>query len=242
MTNVSIVIRAYNEAGPLKKLLAQLAAQEYTGQIETIVVDNGSTDDTAAVAKSYGATIVTLPQAEFTYPKSLNVGIAAAHHPIVLCTVAHACPAGPRWVASAARHFESPKVAGVYSYPIPPADASAYDKLLGLSYWYTKLVGVSKIHRVHVGDFGATNIALRRSLWEGHPFDEQYGAGGEDTVWAKWALQEGYDIVRDPDFTVYHAHYLRTFKLFWLQMKVWTNLKGPRPFNRDELAFRQKRK
>lgn len=54
----SIVIPAFNEEYYLGDCLASLAAQDYPGSFEVIVVDNNSTDGTAALAREAGATVI----------------------------------------------------------------------------------------------------------------------------------------------------------------------------------------
>ena len=56
----SIVVPAYNEASYLGASLQALQQQDFRGPYEIIVVDNNSTDDTAAVAASYGVRVVHL--------------------------------------------------------------------------------------------------------------------------------------------------------------------------------------
>ena len=43
---LSVVMPAFNEAAHIADQLAALAAQEYLGDWEVLVADNGSTDDT----------------------------------------------------------------------------------------------------------------------------------------------------------------------------------------------------
>ena len=58
---ISIVVPAYNEAkclpATLEKIVAALAIGDYDSEL--IVVDNQSTDETAAIAKSFGAQVFT---------------------------------------------------------------------------------------------------------------------------------------------------------------------------------------
>ncbi len=54
MPRISVVIPAVNEATSIGLVLGDLPA----GLAEVVVVDNGSTDDTAAVARAAGATVV----------------------------------------------------------------------------------------------------------------------------------------------------------------------------------------
>jgi glycosyltransferase involved in cell wall biosynthesis len=76
---VAIVIPAVNEAESLPKVLADIP----TGLIDRIVVaDNGSTDDTVTVAKTFGATVVQEPRRGYGY-----ACWAGASHVIALCDV-----------------------------------------------------------------------------------------------------------------------------------------------------------
>ena len=56
MTRVSFIVPAYNEAATIGEVLARIARLELDAQV--IVVDDGSTDDTAAIAEAAGATVV----------------------------------------------------------------------------------------------------------------------------------------------------------------------------------------
>jgi glycosyltransferase involved in cell wall biosynthesis len=239
--DVSIVIRAYNEAGPLRRLLEWTRRQEFEGAVEVIVVDNGSTDGTAAVAREFGARVVTLPQGEFSYPKSLNLGVEAARAPVVVCLVAHAYPDTTDWLARGLRHFADRRVAGVYSYTKAHAGAPLWDWLVhGPGYVWSRWRGPVAMRHVWPGTFGATNLALRRALWEERDFDERYGAGGEDSAWAAWAMARGYKIIRDPAFVVRHSHYLQSWGQVWRQIVVWLKTGKPRRFDQAELTFREK--
>ena len=50
----SVIVPAYNEAAYLGRALGSLLHQDYNGKYEVIVVDNNSSDDTAAIAAQYG--------------------------------------------------------------------------------------------------------------------------------------------------------------------------------------------
>jgi GT2 family glycosyltransferase len=238
--DVSIMIRAYNEAASLATILERLRRQEHRYSVELVVVDNGSTDATPEVARRAGARVVTLPQDQFSYPRSLNLGMESTTAPIVVSLVGHAFPVGRRWLASALPHFGKPQVAGVYSCVIPHKRSSLADKRL---YWPAYLrswvKGTQELRYWVPGVFCAVNIAMRRALWEEHPFDERFGAGGEDGEWALWALSQGYSIVSEPRFVVRHSHGLGTFSQARQQKRLWATHSEPRPFTREELSFRR---
>ena len=67
MKSLSIVIPAKNESGAIGDVVSR--AKEQYPDAELIVVDDGSTDDTAAVAEGAGARVVR-------HPESLGNGAA----------------------------------------------------------------------------------------------------------------------------------------------------------------------
>lgn len=79
MQSLSIVIPALNEAENLPTVMASIPRRELAGagwSTEVIVVDNASTDDTAKVARSLGATVVTQPNRG--YGNAYQAGFDAA--------------------------------------------------------------------------------------------------------------------------------------------------------------------
>jgi hypothetical protein len=71
-------------------------------------------------------------------------------------------------------------------------------------------------------------------MWAAHPFDERYGSGGEDSHWAMWALEQGYEIICDLGFSVRHSHGLNVLGYF-KQIQAWNRMAQQRPFDRAEL-------
>ena len=76
MTTVDVILPCLNEEQALPWVLSRLP-EGY----RAIVVDNGSTDDSAAVARAHGATVVTEPRRGFG--SAAHAGLLAATAPIV---------------------------------------------------------------------------------------------------------------------------------------------------------------
>lgn len=239
MKTVSIVIRTMNEKENLKVLLEALCGQKFDGEKEIIVVDNQSDDGTQELARSYGVKVLIIGKKDFTYPKSINMGVKNTKYPIVILTVGHAIPIGSNWINSAINHFDDPKVAGVYSTVVPRKPFSFSEVLLYYPrYIIDKMKTPFSVKKAGKGVFAATNLALRKDLWEEHNFEETYELGGEDTHWADWAINQGYKIICDTNFAVKHSHHLN----FWgvvQQVKYWSKLKKPTKFYKKELKFRK---
>jgi glycosyltransferase involved in cell wall biosynthesis len=77
---VSFLIPAYNEAATIGEVLERIAALELDAQV--IVVDDGSTDSTAAIAEAGGATVIR--QANRGKGAAIRTAIAAAEGEIAV--------------------------------------------------------------------------------------------------------------------------------------------------------------
>jgi peptidoglycan/xylan/chitin deacetylase (PgdA/CDA1 family) len=82
MTKISIVIPALNEEKFLPGCLESLRNQDYQGEYEIIVADNGSTDDTAGIARKSGAKVVPCPDEKSVF-YARQVGADAATGEII---------------------------------------------------------------------------------------------------------------------------------------------------------------
>ena len=84
---VVAVVPARDEAAVIGRAAASLAAQDYPGEFRVIVVDDGSSDGTADVARAAGATVLTAAPLAAGWTGKLAAvaqGIAAAGEPAYL--------------------------------------------------------------------------------------------------------------------------------------------------------------
>jgi poly-beta-1,6 N-acetyl-D-glucosamine synthase len=83
---VSVIVPAYNEEVGIAAAVRSLAGSDYPA-LEVIVVDDGSTDDTAAVVTALAEEdprIRLIRQPNGGKPAALNSGIAAARHDVIV--------------------------------------------------------------------------------------------------------------------------------------------------------------
>jgi len=83
---ISILIAAYNEQDSILETLRSVALQDYPGEMETIVIDDGSTDATTRLVESLKLPWLRLLRQTSNLAKSaaLNRGLAAARFDLVI--------------------------------------------------------------------------------------------------------------------------------------------------------------
>ena len=198
--NCSIVLRAYNEGKHIGRLLEGIR-QQTLKDVEIILVDSGSTDQTVSVAEAFGARIVRSPAAEFTFGRSLNFGIREARRELVVIASAHVYPVYPDWLESLLRPFEDERVALTYGKQRGPASVK-YSEQQIFHQWYPD-TGKPDQETAFCNN---ANAAIRRSLWKQNPYDETL-TGLEDLAWAKWAKEQGHKIAYVPAAEIIHVHH-----------------------------------
>lgn len=196
---VSIVIRAYNEERYLKRLLEGIS-QQTVKDVEIILVDSGSTDGTIAIAESFGAKIVHIPSVEFTFGRSLNFGVREAKRDFIVIASAHVYPVYPDWLETMLRPFQDESVALAYGKQCG-YEGSKYSEHQIFQQWYPDASSMDQA----TAFCNNANAAIRKSLWEQHPYDETL-TGLEDLEWAKWAKGQGYKIAYVAEAEIVHIH------------------------------------
>jgi GT2 family glycosyltransferase len=240
--SISVVVRAYNEAAKLEKLLADVQRQAFASDLEVVVVDNASSDRTAEVVEQFGARLVTLPRGEFTYPKSMNLAMESASNDVVFLTVAHARLSNVHSLHAGARHFaKDALVAGVFGKVLPNEGASyierwvaTIDNNLGLAR------PAKRVCKAGMGALAGTGAMISKSVWEKlGRFDQRYETGGEDTALAKSMLKNGFEIVLEPALTVHHSHGLGFRDSVKQELHQFQTVRAPQQFDRQELLERR---
>lgn len=196
MPEVSVVIRAKDEAPNIGRTLAALASQTVSGQSEVVVVDSGSTDRTVEIARAAGVRLIEITAEEFTYGRSLNIGCAEARAPLIVALSAHAFPRHERWLEDVMAAFDDERVACACGYATGPDGgrlAGAVHQDLGLWLRYPR--------------WGYTNASggFRAALWRERPFREDLPMT-EDKEWTLHWLERGWLCLVDPELAVEHDH------------------------------------
>ncbi|NJK59135.1 MAG: glycosyltransferase family 2 protein [Oscillatoriales cyanobacterium SM2_1_8] len=198
---VSVIVRCCNEERDIGRLLAGILRQRGDFEPEIVVVDSGSTDRTLEVVGRYPTKVVHIPQAAFSFGRSLNWGCAAATGEILAIASAHVYPVYDDWLQQLVTPLlANPQIALVYGKQRGDKDTQFSEHRI-FARWFPE---VSTPWQTHPFCNNA-NAALRRSLWAQLPYDETL-TGLEDLAWAKAVLALGYGVAYQAEAEVVHRH------------------------------------
>jgi glycosyltransferase involved in cell wall biosynthesis len=123
--SVSVLIPVYNGEHTLARCIDSALAQDYPN-LEIVVVNDCSTDGTAAVLAAYEGRVNALHNERNSgIAKTYNHAIHASRGEIVLMLASDCAFAAPDYVARMVRHFADPRVGAVAGKAIIPGFADA---------------------------------------------------------------------------------------------------------------------
>lgn len=160
MSEVSVVIPVRDDADQLRTCLRALAVQT-VAPLEVVVVDNGSSDDSAEVARAHGARVVEEPAVGI--PAAAATGYDAATGDVIARLDADSRPPAD-WVEQVVRAFDrrpgAVAVTGLGAFHDAPRGLGAILSMIYLGSYY--LLGAAACgHHVLWG----SSMAVRRSTW-----------------------------------------------------------------------------
>jgi len=174
---VSVVVIAYNAARTLERCLLSVAGQTLTSLYEVILVDDHSTDDTAAIAgRVPGVRVVGQDLGRKGIPAARNRGMAAARGEFVAFTDAD-CVVGPDWLEALVSRMRADAGLAAFGGPLRP--------IVDDTSWVTRYDGLIASTSGHVARASTANVILRRAaLATVGVFDETLGTGEDpDLLW-----------------------------------------------------------
>jgi lipopolysaccharide/colanic/teichoic acid biosynthesis glycosyltransferase len=164
-----------------------------------IVVDDGSADETASIARAAGVTTIVQPHAGAATAR--NRGAAAARGDLLLFTDADCAPV-EGWIEAIVAPFSDPEVAGAKGTYLS-RQRSIVARFTQLEYEdrYDRMLGSERI------DFIDTySAAYRRDIFLANDgFDSRFLIN-EDQEFAFRLAEKGYKLVFAPAAQVYHQH------------------------------------
>jgi len=194
---ISIVVPAYNEEKYIGDCLQSIAANRTDDILEIIVIDNASTDATAATAERFpGVRVMREPQKGLT--RARQHGLMEAKGDLIAYLDADT-RMPPGWVARVEKEFaRRPKMVSL-SGPFHYYDLPPFKKFLAEGLWF--LTAMPTYWLIGFMVLGANFVAKREALLQIGGFDTTIAFYGEDTNIA-WRLSKAGAVRFDMRFFI----------------------------------------
>lgn len=208
--SVSIVIPAYDAQYTIARCLRSIKSLDYPqDKLEVVIVDNGSTDDTAQIVKDLGFTVESLPEGNVGAVRNYGAKIAKGE---VIAHTDSDCILPRLWLANAVYFlYSNSRIGAVGGGCAVLDDATLLEKA-----W----VSVQKEKIRDVKYLPACNFILRKSLFDLlGGFNDKITAGEDDDLSVRIS-EAGLKMVSIKDCYVFHLGYPKTYYEIF-KRQVW---------------------
>jgi glycosyltransferase involved in cell wall biosynthesis len=209
---VSVVVASYNGGRTLPACLDSLTHLNYPNY-EVILVDDGSTDDTARVAAHY-PTVRTISQQNLGLSAARNTGILASAGEIVAFTDSD-CRADEDWLYYLVGDLLKTDACAIGGHNFPPPEDSPVAGCVAVSPGGAAHVMLDDRNAEHIP--GCNMAFWKWALDEIHGFDPQFRAAGDDVDVCWRLLQRGHKIAFSHSGFVWH--YRRNTTMAYLKQQ-----------------------
>jgi glycosyltransferase involved in cell wall biosynthesis len=215
---VSIIIPTYNGGEIFRKTLEIITSQNFSDEIDLVVIDSGSSDETVLVAESAGAKVLRIENKEFHHSRTRNSALQLAKFEKIVYLVQDAIPVSEKWLSLLCESLDQKDVVSVSVRQIPHADADVFARFqvefhgeyLGNKPHLQQVESPETFRNLSYDEALHTirhdNVCsiYRRKLLECYPFPDVEFA--EDMAWAHAMLLRGFKLLYDPRIVVSHSH------------------------------------
>jgi len=202
MTRVSVYIPAYNAAEFLERCLDSLARQTLQPD-EILVIDDGSRDQSAAIAQRYSQVKVIRHESNLGLAAARNTALREARNELVASLDAD-CSAHPQWLEKLVPHMDDSSVAGAGGQLTEGVHSSVADR------WRCAHM-VQHWGNQHLKNppflFGCNNVFRRSAVLGCGGYDESLRTNGEDADISRKLLAQSWQLVYDPAARAVHMRY-----------------------------------
>jgi glycosyltransferase involved in cell wall biosynthesis len=166
--DLSVVICSLDGSAGVHRCLRKLEEQRTSARLEVIVVDDGSSDDTAEVGRAHGAVVIRHP-VNRGIAAARNSGIAAATAPVV-AFLDDDCEPAADWAEQLLAGY-APGVAGVGGQIVPHTPAGLVQRYLDRH---------NPLQPLELGLAGSDRVAYRLRLYLARQWRASVPAGERD--------------------------------------------------------------
>lgn len=213
---ITVVIPIRNGAATLDKCLSSIRKQTIGKDLEIIILDSMSTDNSTAICEPYDVSIVKIPAGTFNHGLTRNIGVHGASGDLLFFTVQDAWLAETDMLERMSAHFSDASVTSVSGHQAVP-----HEKDKNPVQWFrrysqpvveirpgpegTDFSGLAFKEQMRLIAWDNVVSMYRRSSLLLQPFVATEFA--EDCIWVYQAMEKGWRVAYDPSLVVYHYHY-----------------------------------
>jgi len=209
---ISVVVCTYNGTRTIRECCEGLRKLEYPN-FEVIVVSDGSTDGSAAIAREFGFRVIETPNRGLSSAR--NTGLQAALGEIVAYIDDDAYP-DPQWLSYLASMFMSTDYAALGGPNIAPPDDGPLATCIARAPGGPVHVLISDCEAEHIP---GCNMAFRKAdLAALGGFDPQFRVAGDDVDLCWRLTQSGRKLGFCPAAMVWH-HRRGSVRTYWKQQQ-----------------------
>ena len=205
---VSVIIPTLNAEAYIHNLIRVLQGQSVSCEI--IIVDSSSSDNTVAIAESYGLKVIRIKRKDFDHGGTRNLAASNARGNVLVYLTQDALLEDTKCIENLVKPLSDPMVATSYGRQLPKTDANPVERFSRLfNYPSTESIkGIDDLPKLGVKTFFFSDVC---SAIEKKKFEEVGGFPNrtimnEDMFLAARLLQKGYKIAYSPKAAVYHSH------------------------------------
>ena len=232
-TKVTVLIAARNEEDNIRATIEDLLAQDYPGELtEIIIVDDHSTDSTAAIISSYAGQGIQLLQLREDQPlnsykkKAIAAAIKISTGDLMVATDAD-CRMGSGWLSAIAGYFEANDLLMISSPVTYFEERNLFERLQTLEFSYLIGMGASFIGNGRASTCNGANLAYRKDIfYEVGGFNgiDDLASGDDELLLQKVAAQFPGRIgfLKNREAIVY-THAKHNLKSFLNQRRRWAS-------------------
>jgi cellulose synthase/poly-beta-1,6-N-acetylglucosamine synthase-like glycosyltransferase len=216
---VSVVVCTHNGARTIRGCCEGLCALEYPN-FEVLVVDDGSTDQTASIASEYGFRVIRIDHGGLSHAR--NTGLKEASGEIVAYIDDDAYP-DSHWLSYVVSTFLHTRHAAIGGPNLTPSGDGPIANCVANSPGNPTHVLLTDEEAEHIP---GCNMAFRKAALEKiGGFDPQFWVAGDD-VDVCWNLrQHGYSLGFNPAAVVWH-HRRNSVRAYWRQQVQYGKAEG----------------
>lgn len=214
---VSVIIPTLNAGNTIELLINKLLTQQQKID-QIIVVDSGSTDQTAAIASKLKVELISIEPGTFDHGVTRNLAAEQALGNRLVFMTQDALPANDETIGKLLDPLQDQNIVVAYARQLAGEKATLSDRYLRLANYPPEAVLKSKenISTMGIRAFQNSNVcsAYRRREFEALGRFPAPAVCNEDMIFAARAIFAGFAVFYNADALVYHTHHFTLKQLF----------------------------